>query len=213
MGGRVTSPVLVGRRAELEALRAALTEIAPGAGPIVTIAGDAGVGKSRLLAELVASIRSDPPGPRPVTVASAACIEVAAGELPYVPLLELLTNLGTDLAGPAATEASDLAGELAGADAGAIAGAVGTSLASAGAGRTRHLVRLHALLAGVADERDLVLILDDLQWADRSTLDAIAFLASRFAGGSVTIVLAYRSDDLHRRHPIRPWLGEIRRRS
>ena len=61
-----------------------------------------------------------------------------------------------------------------------------------------------------ADSRFLV-VLDDLHWADQSTLDLVLFLARRLRGHSVVLLGAYRSDELHRRHPLRPVVAELSR--
>src|SRR4029453_1533944 len=51
--------------------------------------------------------------------------------------------------------------------------------------------------------------LEDLHWADRATRDVVAFLARTLRSGRVTLVVSYRSDDLHRQHPLRPLLAEL----
>jgi DNA-binding CsgD family transcriptional regulator/tetratricopeptide (TPR) repeat protein len=209
------SPVFVGRTDELEALRGTLT--APGSvgGPVVLVTGEAGIGKSRLLAELIASVEADPPGRRAVLVATGACVEFAAGELPYAPVIELLEHIAGVADGQVTAEAISLAAELAGAVEAADTrrASADRSPAAAGAARIRHFVRLHALIVALASTVDVVVAVDDLHWADRSTLDALAFLARRLEGMPVTLVLLYRSDELHRRHPLPPWLGEIQRRA
>jgi hypothetical protein len=74
--------------------------------------------------------------------------------------------------------------------------------------------RLFELLLGVlhrlAEGRGLVLVVEDLHWADRSTRDPLAFLHHNLRG-PVALVLTYRSDELHRRHPLRPFLAELER--
>ena len=77
----------------------------------------------------------------------------------------------------------------------------------------RRFGQLRDLLVGSAEAEDLVAVIDDLHWADRSTLDVVSFLAQRLAGSGVLLVLAFRSDELHRRHPLTPVLGELERRS
>src|SRR5262249_6295668 len=52
---------------------------------------------------------------------------------------------------------------------------------------------------------------EDLHWADRSTLDLVAFLVRALRGERVLVLLTYRSDELHRRHPLRPLLAELDR--
>ena len=55
-----------------------------------------------------------------------------------------------------------------------------------------------------------MMVIEDLHWADRSTLDLLAFLHRNLQAG-LLLVLTYRSDELHRRHPLRPFLAELDR--
>jgi predicted ATPase len=57
----------------------------------------------------------------------------------------------------------------------------------------------------------LVLVVEDLHWADRSTRDLLAFLVRNLRHGRLLLVQTYRSDELHRRHPLRPFLAELDR--
>ena len=117
MGGRwVSCPYLVGRSSELELLRSTFAETAGGSGPhAVLIGGEAGVGKTRLLAEMVSSVVAD--GATPLI---GACIDVGEGGLPYAPIVEALrAHLGAlspveleRLIGPARADLSHLLPEL-----------------------------------------------------------------------------------------------------
>jgi predicted ATPase len=69
------------------------------------------------------------------------------------------------------------------------------------------------VIEGLAAERPLVLAIEDLHWADRSTLDLLAFLVANLAEAPVVLVATYRSDELGRRHPLRPVLAELDRHS
>jgi ATP/maltotriose-dependent transcriptional regulator MalT len=66
------------------------------------------------------------------------------------------------------------------------------------------------LLERLADRSPTVLVTEDLHWADRSTLDLLTFLV-RNMRAPLLLVLTYRTDDLHRRHPLRPFLAELDR--
>ena len=68
---------------------------------------------------------------------------------------------------------------------------------------------MRALLVGRAERSPVVLVLEDLHWADRSSRDLVAFLARTLRAGRVMVVVSYRSDELHRRHPLRPLLAEL----
>ncbi len=67
---------------------------------------------------------------------------------------------------------------------------------------------VHALLEEVAAVSPLLLVIEDCHWADQSTRDLLSFLFSRPFEGPVAIVASYRSDDLHRRHPLRRQVAE-----
>ena len=75
--------------------------------------------------------------------------------------------------------------------------------------------RLFELLLGLLErvgvERRTVLVVEDLHWADRSTRDLLAFLVRNLRRGRLLLLLTYRSDELHRRHPLRPFLAELDR--
>ncbi len=85
------------------------------------------------------------------------------------------------------------------------------SVGEAAPGRSAQLRRLGDLLARIAADADVIAVIDDLHWADRSTLDVVTFLARRLARTGVALVLAFRSDELHRRHPLRPVLAGLER--
>ena len=63
----------------------------------------------------------------------------------------------------------------------------------------------------LSDRRSVVIVVEDLHWADESTRQLLAFLAPRLADHRVVLVATYRSDELHRRHPLRPFLDSLQR--
>src|SRR5262245_15787707 len=85
---RVSSPIFVGRIVERAALTEALERAAAGRPGIALIGGEAGVGKTRLLAELGAAAAVTK-----VTSVTGACIDMAAGTLPYAPFIDVLRGL------------------------------------------------------------------------------------------------------------------------
>jgi predicted ATPase len=92
MGSRVSSRALVGRVEELQTLEAARRRAADGEPAVVLVGGEAGIGKTRLVAELTARCAAE--GMR---VLSGGCVPVAAGALPYAPIVEALRALLGDL--------------------------------------------------------------------------------------------------------------------
>jgi DNA-binding CsgD family transcriptional regulator len=98
-----------------------------------------------------------------------------------------------------------------------IAGAGGQATLERGPGDTGldRLALFEAVsqvLARIGDEvAPLLLVIEDLHWADSSTRDLVRFLLARLGGDRLLVVASYRADDLHRRHPLRPLLGELLR--
>jgi hypothetical protein len=87
--------------------------------------------------------------------------------------------------------------------------AAGAAVASAGQGRL--FERLLGVVERLTDAAPLLWMVEDLHWADRSTRDLLAYLATALRSGRVMVVLTFRSDELDRRHPLRALLGELGR--
>jgi len=212
MASQVTAGRFVGRIQQLAQLRQLLTHAAAGEPLLVLLGGEAGVGKTRL-AERLATIASQ----EGVRVLGGGCVPLGEEGLPFAPVTEALRGLAAELdpaelqavAGPARHELGQLLPDLAwgGEAAAGAAGATGASQASQG--------RLFALLLGVvqrlAATTPLLWVIEDLHWADRSTRDLVAYLATSLRSGRVLLVGTFRSDELHRRHPLRGLLGELAR--
>ena len=194
----------VGRAAELAELEAALTAAGEGRPEVVLVGGEAGVGKTRLIAEAAARAAG-----RGTIVAIGGCVELTAGAAPYLAFTDALRDLGRAV-GPRAWERlragapAELAGVLPGASE---APAVRTDPAA----RSRLLGQAHDLLAEAASTAPLLLVLEDVHWADRSTLDLAAYLARAVRGERIALVTTYRSDETPRRPVLRSWLTELPR--
>jgi DNA-binding CsgD family transcriptional regulator/tetratricopeptide (TPR) repeat protein len=193
----LVSPVLVGRRTESEALSDALTRVLGGERVTVVVGGEAGVGKSRLVGELVeAAQMSD------ARVLSGGCVELEGGGIPLAPVIDMFRALAADVS-------EDELDELLGAARGELGRLVpelddGRSHALSGERDPSRLLELIVAVIGrLASGRPLVLVFEDVQWGDQATRDLLALLV----GGSVTrpllLVLTVRSDELHRAHPFR----------
>ena len=198
---RVSSPVLVGRDAEVAQLRAALDRAAAGRPAIVVVAGEAGVGKTRLVAELVGQA-----GELGAVALTGGCLDVGEGVLAYAPLVEALRPLVVVLdpgeldrvLGGARAELARLVPEL--------GPQAGGRPAEAPLAPTRLFELLLGVLHRLAERGPVLLVVEDLHWADQSTRDLLGFLVRNLRGG-VAVVLTYRSDELHRRHTLRPFLA------
>ncbi len=199
--GRASSPAFVGREAELDALTGTLADLDGDDRRVIVVSGEAGIGKTRLLDEFSRSLAGRTDGGRTARVLRGACVELAGGELPFAPILDVLADLSVGSSPEVGIEARRLRDAIA-----------GTEPAAEGIqNRGRLFVELRDLLAAGAADGDLVVVIDDLHWADRSTLDLLTFLGPRVRGASVILLLTYRDDEIHRRHPLRPFLAEIER--
>ncbi|MFF0085147.1 AAA family ATPase [Streptomyces canus] len=196
------STPLIGREDELTRLSGVLERARSGEARAVLVAGDAGVGKTRLLDEVMG--RAATAG---MTVLTGHCVDLGDVGLPYLPFTEVLGALAQDERFADALAAYPAVGRLLG------GGAVGDS-----GGRLRLFEGIAGLLADLSDIAPLLLVLEDLHWADQSSRDLLRFLLSRgilqrSAGGTPThrlaVLASYRADDLHRRHPLRPLLAEL----
>jgi DNA-binding CsgD family transcriptional regulator/tetratricopeptide (TPR) repeat protein len=200
-----TASSFVGRAEELDRLVGLLDRAERGRPAVGLIAGDAGVGKTRLLDELAARVEG-----RGVRVLVGGCMEVGDVGLPYVPFVDAFRDLGTrpgeaEVAAPLAAAVPSL---------GRLLPEVATDPGSApppgdGFERVQLFDGVLSLLVRLSELAPLLLVVEDLHWADRSTRDLLAFLIRTLRGGRVALVASYRSDELHRRHPLRPLLAEL----
>ncbi len=218
---RSVSPVFVGRTGELDTLNEALARAegadagasdagasAFGGEPqALLLGGEAGVGKTRLVEEFAAAAHR-----RGAVVALGGCVEIGADGLPFAPfstaLRALRRHLPGELAAAAAGQEEELARllpEL----------AEGTPVTGGGRHDEESMARLFELTARllerVAARHTVVLVLEDLHWADASTRHLIAYLFRTLRTGRLVVLATYRSDDIHRRHPLRPLLAELDR--
>lgn len=202
---RSVSPVFVGRAAELAALGDALDRIAASGEPqALLIGGEAGVGKTRLIEEFGESARA-----RGALVALGGCIEIGSEGLPFAPFSAILHTLNWHLRDELAAAVAGQEGELS-----RILPELGETPGEAHdeeIGRARLFELTARLLERLAADRTLVLVIEDLHWADRSTRELLAYLLRALHDANVLLVATYRSDDIHRRHPLRPFLAEIDR--
>jgi DNA-binding SARP family transcriptional activator len=182
---RATPPVrslrLLGRSREMRALADAVRRGMDGEFALAMVEGEGGVGKTRLLDELAASLTD-------VRVGRATCSPLEH-HLPYVPLAGALRDaLGNFEVDPALPALAGILPEL----------AVGRQ-----AGEVPPLDALEALVGLVARHAPLVLVLDDLQWADPTTIAAIGYLQRRCAPLPAAVVVALRGEDAPPQHPLR----------
>ncbi len=191
----IICPVLIGRKAELTTLHLLIDQARSGKGQIALLSGEAGIGKSRLVAEAK-------------TYATAQGFLILQGQCfptdpscPYAPLLELLrSHLATSSPEQAATEM------------GSLASALSTLLPDLlplpsdlpplpPLDPEQEKRRLFAALAQLfhrqATKQPALLIVEDLHWSDETSLDFLHYLARRCLATPLLVLLTYRSDEVH----------------
>jgi len=193
---RPLSP-LVGRRTELGRFESVLAQIEAGESAVAIVEGEAGVGKTRLLAELREIAHA-----RGMRTMVGHCVDLGEAPPPYLPFTEAFGRL--------AVVEGALAEELIRAYP-----AVELLLPGRAAGSREDRVERGELfeavlgaLAWLAERTPLLLIVEDLHWADQATRDLLGFLFTRVGRERIAVIGSLRSDDLHRRHPLRPTLAE-----
>ena len=206
--GRVSSPRFVGRRHELTALKAALARSREGVGSVVLVAGEAGIGKSRLISEIAGHAER-----HGMAVAVGECLPLGEGELPYAPVVDALRSLAgqvddAELQARVAPSREELAELMP--DGSHTSDRVGDLAVGAGS-QLRLFEHLVAVLTSAARVRALVLVVEDFQWADRSTRDFLSFLVRAARREPIALIISYRSDELQRHHPFRPFVLELER--
>src|SRR4051812_12623278 len=209
VGRTLVSPVFIGREAELATLTAALDAAVGGDPAVVLLSGEAGVGKTRLVEE--AAERASEAG---AGGGAGSCIEMGGGRpavgppppavrpLPLAHASRSLMRATSpeeldEFIGPARSELGQVLPDL------DPDGALGR--APLGEGGTARLLELVVgVIERLAADRPLMFVIEDLHWADRSTLDLVALLVRVLHGARVLVVVSFRSDELHRSHPLRP---------
>ena len=195
---------IVGREIELEALGRALDDVLSGSFRIVVLSGEAGIGKSRLVDEFSAT------APPAVRVVRGQCVDLDRDAPPYGPIVSVLRGLVAELgvdeirraSGTAIDSLALLLPEL-------TAGEERSAVAGGGAARLFDSVA--ALLGMVSRQTPVVMIVEDVQWADPATLELLRFLARLDPRSRVLMLLTFRTEDASARSALRAWLPELDR--
>ena len=197
---------LIGRDAELEQLSCpARHPCVRGAGGAsvraMLVAGDAGVGKTRLMMAL-----RDTALEAGWQVVAGHCLDLADSSLPYLPFSEILGRVMADQP-DVAGRVLDRHPTLARLQPGRRIRSSETASGDQALDRGNVYDAFGDLLSAVAEQAPVLVVVEDAHWADESTRDMLSFLFSRPVPG-VSLVVSYRSDDLHRRHPLRRQVAE-----
>jgi DNA-binding SARP family transcriptional activator len=157
---------LVGRRAELDTIEEALSAAANGIGGIVSIEGEAGIGKSRLAEEAVRRARD-----AGFVTSWTSCLDEIGTPILW-PWDEALANLGQPATVAAQTEDTD-----------------------PDAARFKRVVAVLSALTAASQTTPILLVIDDLQWADPASLQALRILATRQHRARLVVIVTVRRPD------------------
>lgn len=196
MGIRVASPTLVGRMTELATLENAYRDAEKGRPHVVLVEGDAGIGKSRLIAECLVRVRKA--GGLPLV---GRCADVEGG-LPFGPMVEVLRELihrrglgglprDTRRLSPLLPELQEQVKEEKPVSRTALFDAITRVLTEAGS--------------------PLAIVIEDIHWSDRSTREFVKFLVDRFTNEQILVILSLRTDEVSPATGLARWLGELKR--
>lgn len=197
--------LIVGRDRELDALRNAVESARAGGGGFVALAGEPGIGKTTAATAFLREVETS------CRIGIGRCSERFAGAEPHLPILEALDDLTADpsvmetLCSKAPTWAHVVGVDARSTDPGAEPRHSGTT-----GGADRLMRELTIFLEETSRHQPVVIFIDDLQWADVATVDALSHLAPRVQRMRVLMVLTYRQHELTQsRHPFGQLRGEL----
>ncbi|MFQ6030526.1 MAG: AAA family ATPase, partial [Dehalococcoidia bacterium] len=201
--------VFVGRQREMGELKAALEDALSGRGRLVTLVGEPGIGKTRTALELATYA-----GLRQAQVLWGRCYE-DQGVPPYWPWVQAIRSYVRE------REPDQLRSEM-GSGAGVIAEIVSDvqeqlpgleppSDMDPDQARFRLFDSITTFLKSAGRRQPLVLMLDDLHWSDKPSLQLLEFVARELADSRILLVCTYRDMELNRQHPLAETLGELTR--
>lgn len=205
----LTDSLFIGRARELETLNLALRDVDNNAGRFIAVVGEAGMGKTRLIAETAETAKThgkqvlwsqviEEPGAPPYfcwMLALRACLQQCDND-----------QLSADL-GSGASTVAHIIPELRD----RLDLPPGQALVDSAAARYQLFDSVTRFLLNVARRGPLVILLDNLHLADRSSLALLEYFCQQLANHPVLVVGAYRDSELHRRHPLRPVLNRLSR--
>ncbi|MGW6281244.1 helix-turn-helix transcriptional regulator [Kribbella sp. NPDC055071] len=198
MDGAPSRPsLLVGRTSEQRYLAEVLKSTASGQPCAVVVHGEAGAGKTRLVREACDLSSAE------VQMLWGTCVHFGEASVPFAPVTGAIQSWMERADAQERAEVLSGAGEL-----GTVLPVLGTS-DSAGSGRLLPLIDL--VFNRLADKRPTVVVIDDLQWADRTSLDVLAYLITGFRRQRLALLATCRDEHRGEGHPLHGWLADMRR--
>lgn len=179
---RVAEDVFAGREAEISELRRFLEDAVHGTAGMMLVTGEAGVGKTSLVEHALAEFVDQ------MMVLAGGCLPLTSMSVPFLPLRSALRDLDASRTCVAPTPTFESGGST-----------------------ESVLVLLDAWLDAQCSEQPVAFFVDDLQWADQSTLDAIMYLVAGRRARRLALVATIRTDEVGEEHPLHRWLADVRR--
>jgi DNA-binding CsgD family transcriptional regulator/tetratricopeptide (TPR) repeat protein len=222
MAGRSVSPIFIGRSDEIRLAEHVLDRVADDPTHLL-LSGEAGVGKTRLTRE-IARLATE----RGFRVLRGGCVAIGGVGLPYAPIAaairegigpddrELLASLGPRAQSALATLVPSIGPILpapppATPEPGALRRPTDDVPVNSVSTQSDLFDALLRILQDLSAAGPVLLVIEDLHWADPATRLALTYLVPSLASDRVVVCLTYRTDELDRRHPLLPWLAELGR--
>ena len=196
--------MFVGRKREMAELTSVLEDAMSGRGRLVMLAGEPGIGKTRTAQELAVLAEQ-----RGAQVLWGWCYE-GEGPPPYWPWVQpMRTYVQQAAAEQLAAEMGPGAAEIVTEIRGKLPSLETPTVLDPESARFRLFDSITTFLKNAAQRQPLMLVLDDLHWADRSSLLLLEFLAREIGTSSLLVVCSYRDAEVSRRHPLSQTLGTL----
>jgi DNA-binding CsgD family transcriptional regulator/tetratricopeptide (TPR) repeat protein len=203
MSESASGAVFAGREAELDALLGVLVGLDTTGARTVLVGGDAGIGKTRLVEELRDRARA-----AGTMVAVGVCTPAEGGGLPYGPVVGVLRDLSRRL--DESTAAAILTPARRGLD--LLDAPAGDAAAPPSEmGKTRLFEALLTCFTALAERSRVVVVFEDLHWADSTSVEVIDFLARNLGTSPMLLIGTYRRDELNRDESLSRMLAELGR--
>lgn len=199
-------PGLVGRVQELASLRALVDSVLVDGSAFVLVGGDAGSGKTTVIDAFVHELTTTA-GDRQAQVIRGQCVPLGGEGLPYAPIAGALREL---VAAHGSAQVLDWAGASS-AGLGVVLPELISPPQESSTLRLQLFEAVVRLCESATETGPLVIVIEDLHWADESTRHLLRFLVGALTDAPVLLVATYRTDELDRRHPVRPFLAEVGR--
>lgn len=201
---RLASPLMIGREPEMGALEDAFADASSGVQRTVLISAEAGGGKTRLIREAAQRLFGE------AAILQGWCLDQDEPGLPFAPFVSVVRQLLKDRG---VGDFASLIGREGMRELSRLLPALGPAPAEAdpGMARSRLFESLRTLLEALASQAAVVLVLEDLHWADRATRDLLLYLVRNLTGTRLLLLASYRTEALRGAHPLRSGLVELAR--